>query len=741
MLLLERLSDARRNGHRVLAVVRGSRGQPGRRVQRPDRAERPVPAAGHPAGAGRRRPDGRPTSTWSRRTAPAPRWATRSRRRRCSPPTARTRPETAAVARLGQVQHRPHPGGRRCRRASSRWCMAMRHGVLPQTLHVDEPTPHVDWSAGAVRAARPRPAPGRTDGRPRRAGVSSFGISGTNAHVILEEAPPTPPARGRAGRTATLPVRVAAGLVSARTDAGAARPGRAAGWPACATHARAGRSPTSASRWPRPAPRSTTAPSCVGRRPRRAARRRWTALAARRGPSRRGRRAWRGGGPAAFVCSPGRARSGLGMGRELYEAFPVFAGGLRRVRAGASTRTSTARCGTCCATTRSRRDWTDVDTPAGAVRGRGGAVPALAESWGVRPDVLVGHSIGELAAAHVAGVLLAGGRGAAGGRARPADAGAAGAAARWSRSRRPRTRSRPRLEPWGERLALAAVNGPTRRGGLGRARTPWRSCCAACERARQPHQAARGQPRVPLAADGPDAASDVPRRSREIAYDAPRAPGRLQRDRRAGSTPSELATPDYWVRHVREAVRFADGVRALIGAGVEHVPRARPRRRCSPRWREDRAEQADATAVAAIGSLRRADGGLERIARSLAEAHAGGVDVDWADLFAGQRRRPGRPAHLRLPARALLARARSRDGDDASRAPGSAPPAHPLLGAAAVSPAGREETVFTGRSRWAPTPGWPTTPSPVRRCCPAPPSSSWPSGPAGEVGCDGWSRS
>ncbi|MYR13283.1 hypothetical protein GTY62_22265, partial [Streptomyces sp. SID724] len=93
--------------------------------------------------------------------------------------------------------------------------MAMRHGRLPETLYVDEPSPHVEWSAGDVRLLT-EPVAWSGEERPRRAGVSSFGVSGTNAHVILEEAPAVEPA--------SEPTVAVSGpvpwLVSGRGDAG-----------------------------------------------------------------------------------------------------------------------------------------------------------------------------------------------------------------------------------------------------------------------------------------------------------------------------------------------------------------------------------------------------------------------------------------------------------------------------------------------------------------------------------------
>ena len=148
MLVVERLSDARRNGHQVLAVVAGSavnqdgasngltapNGPSQQRVIRAALANaRAVPG---------RRGRGRGARHRDRR------WATRSRRRRCSRPTARTARGPAAVAGLGEVEHRPHARPRPASPGVIKMVLAMQHGLLPRTLHAEVPSPHIDWSAG-----------------------------------------------------------------------------------------------------------------------------------------------------------------------------------------------------------------------------------------------------------------------------------------------------------------------------------------------------------------------------------------------------------------------------------------------------------------------------------------------------------------------------------------------------------------------------------------------------------------
>ncbi|MDT8912319.1 SDR family NAD(P)-dependent oxidoreductase [Amycolatopsis sp. PS_44_ISF1] len=660
VLVLERLSDARRHGHPVLAVLRGS-------AINADGASNGLTAPSGPA-------QQRVLRAALDRAGLAPSEVDAVEAHGTGttlgdPIEARAvlavyggeRPEPLRLGSLksniGHAQAAAGVGG------VIKMVQALRHGVLPRSLHLAEPTPHVDWAAGAVRLLR-ETTPWPELDRPRRAAVSSFGISGTNAHVILEQAPAPEP---EAPRGTALPVplvlsaanepalRAQAAAVSAQLDSGAdladvafsLATGRAALEHRVAIPAESALTGLAALRdgTPEPGLRHGTAA---------------------------------GGGLAVLFSGQGSQRAG--MGRELYAAFPAYAAAFDAVCAACDPHLPVPL-----------RDVVfggegldDTRFTQPALFAVEVALHRLVESWGVRPDYLIGHSVGEISAAHVAGVLslpdasrLVTARAALMGDLPPGGGMLAVGL--------PETSIGAELEAaLGEAagtVGIAAVNAPAsivlsgpvealervaEHGSAGGVRTR-----------RLPVSHAFHSPLVEPALDGFAAVLA------ELSFAPPTVPIVSNLSGKPVAA-HEVTTPEYWLRHAREAVRFADGIAFLAGEGVRTFLELGPDRALTVMAAQCLDAETDVDCVAALRRDHRETGSL---LAAVAAAHVRGAGPDWSAVFAGTGAR-----RVDLPTYPFQ---RRRYWPDAVPA-GVTASGHPLLGVEETS-AATGDVLFTGR--------------------------------------------
>ncbi|MEV6593839.1 type I polyketide synthase [Streptomyces acidicola] len=579
VVVLEKLSDAVRNGRRILAVVKGS-------AVNQDGASNGLTA---PNGPSQQRVIRQALASAGLRPAEVDAVEAHGTGTRLGDPIE----AQALLATYGQDRERPlllgsvksnigHTQAAAGAAGLIKAVMALRHGVLPPTLHVARPSGHVDWTEGAVELLT-----STTDwpdtGHPRRVGVSSFGISGTNAHVIVEQ---HTPAATTAREQATVTPGAVAWPVSARTEA--------------ALEEQLDRIRAQAQDHPAldVGYSLATARSAFEHR---------AVLVAAGDGSAEVARGEAQGRPLAVLFS-GQGAQRLGMGRELYGRFPVFARALDEVLGQLPSGVREAMWGA------------DPE-----VLGRTGvAQPALfavevalyrlVESLGVAPKYVAGHSVGEITAAHVAGVLSL------------TDACALVSARARLMEALPEGGAMVAVEAAEEEMlphltgdvALAAVNGPRSVVLSGTEEGVERALAALGERrhTRLSVSHAFHSPLMdPMLDDFRTALTGLTAHEAhiDVVSTVTGAPVR----------PADLASPDHWVRHARRTVRFADGVRALADAGVRHFLEIGPDAVLTP------------LVETAVPLLRRDRDEETAAVTALARLHAGGVPVDWPELFAG----------------------------------------------------------------------------------------------------------
>jgi pimaricinolide synthase PimS2 len=451
--------------------------------------------------------------------------------------------------------------------------LALQHGVLPRTLHAGVPSRQVDWSAGDVRLLT-EPVAWPAGGRPRRAGISAFGISGTNAHLIVEEAPAAAAGAEDIGVPVPVPVPVLAGgpvawLVSGRSEAGLrGQAGRLRSW---AAGAGAGAAPGDVA-WSLATTRSVFEHRAVvsggGRDELLAGLA--SVAAGQPGAGAVSGRVRPGGAVRAGFLFSGQGSQWAGMAAGLHAASAVFAAvfgqacGLLEAELGvpvAEVALGTGPDGPGDA----RADQTLYAQP-GLFAVQAGLVAVLAAA-GVRPDAVAGHSVGEVGAAYAAGVLS--------------------------------------LQD---------------------------ACALVAARARGMQKLPGGGDGAP--AGGDPALAELDRVAAVLAHAAPRVPWAGALDGELVTAPQ----PGYWAAAARRPVRFADAVATLAARGVEVFLEIGPDGTLSALGPAIAEAAEDRPGGTFVPVLRKDTSAAAAVTAALAEVHVRGVAVDWARVLPGGQR-------------------------------------------------------------------------------------------------------